>query len=96
MKQLKLFSRFNSSPDEMLAWLTAEQEAGRLYSRRELLRMPLETRKEVGAPDFSRSGLIYTLGFLVDQGLVVKSDSTHKKVIVVGVPLPIGSHCFLS
>lgn len=96
MKQLNLFSRFNSSPDEMLAWLQDEQTSGRLYSRRELLRMSLETRKEIGAPDFSRSGLIYTLSLLCYRGLIVKSDSIYKKIIVVGVPLPIGSHCFLS
>lgn len=95
MKQLKLFSRFNSSPEEMLGWFSAEQSAGRLYSKRELLRMPLETREVRGIPAFSRSGLVRTVKILMEEGLVRRANSVHGKIVVAGIPLPAGSACFL-
>lgn len=96
MKQLSLFDNYNSSPAVFLDWLAAEQERGRLYSRRELLRMSLEERKRVGAPPFSRGGLSVTLAALEEEGHFLPPRSTHRKIVVARVPLPVGSACFLS
>lgn len=96
MKQLLLFNDYNSSPAVFLDWLAAEQERGRLYSRRELLRMPLEERERVGAPPFSRSGLSATLAALRKEGHFLPPRSVHRKIVVARVPLPVGATCFLS
>lgn len=95
MKQINLFDRFNSSPEDMLRWLAAEQKAGRLYSRRELLRMSVEDREAAGAPTFSRSGLVGTVRLLIESGRVSRSGTIYGKIVVADVPLPIGSACFL-
>ena len=96
MKQSLLFNDYNSSPAVFLDWIVAEQKEGRLYSCRELLRMPLEERERVGAPPFSRSGLPATLATLRKEGHFLPPRSTHRKIVVARVPLPVGAACFLS
>lgn len=95
MKQINLLDRFNASPEDMLRWLTSEQLAGRMYSRRELLRMSVDGRSNLGAPIFSRSGLVSTIRLLTEAGRIKRSNSIYGKIVVADAPLPVGSACFL-
>lgn len=86
---------FNDPIDSLLFWLRSEQRAGNLYSRRELLRMPMEQRATKKCPRFSRSGIIESLALLQRDGKTRIVGSIHKKIAASDTPLPPGSVSFL-
>lgn len=86
---------FNDPIGVLLDWFRSEQAAGRMYSRRGLLRMAIQERERVGCPRFSRNGLVESLNTLTREGRVSVVGSVHKKIMVNGTPLPPGSSSFL-
>lgn len=69
--------------------------SGRLYSRRQLLRLSPSSPERFDAPKFSRHGLPAALEELERNGLIEYLGATHRKIVVASTPLPVGASCFL-
>ncbi len=90
------FTRYNAPPVEILLWLAQEQQNGRLYSRRGLMRMTKQERAYRKAPLYSRAGITMALDHFERTGTIEYFGHIYRRIAVVGQPLPPGAASILN